>query len=549
MKRTLLFLCIFAIYASATNYYSDAQAASSGDGSFSNPFKTIADGMAILSAGDTLFIRGDQSGEGRIYKEKISVSASMANGAANAPIVVIAYPGEKVQLQPSGRSSIYADYWVFEDFKLDMGQNTDDAIRLYGNYNTFRHLHVTNGQRDGFDMSNASHNLIENCTIHNFNRSDQYDAHGIVMDGGTGNTFRGNTIYDCKGDCIQLAKYNVNSDILIENNDLYTTFGGGSENAIDMKGTQGCTIRNNKMHGFRNAPDSDGVALKINKNSDNVVIEYNEIYDSNGGFRISGGETQNIKFRYNVVHDIYLDGSPDKYGYGVQFDGVQDIDFINNTFAHIPGPLFWIASRGATNLTMKNNIFFDANAFKGSANDFNGTLLIDYNGWYQCNETISGTHDVTGSNPDFVDDANYDFHLQAGSSAINSGDPADGTGFPGERIDLGAFEFEGVTTGLQGPANQAAAFQLDANYPNPFNPATTISFNMQQTGWVQLDIFDITGRHIAGLLNDLQTQGRHQVSFRPDGRASGIYFYTLKIYTPDKRRLLFQQSRQMTFLK
>ncbi len=549
MKNMLLMLLFYTVSSFATTYYCDVQAVSSGDGSLKNPYKSIASGMSVLSAGDTLFIRGDQAGNGRIYNEKISVSSSAASGKDKAPIVVSAYPGEIVRLMPSARSSIYANYWEFKDFILDMGAHTDDAIRIYGDHNTFRNLEVTNGERDGFDMSGASYNLIENCTIHYFNRSDQYDAHGIIMDGGVGNTFRGNVIYDCKGDCIQLYKSKVNSETLIENNDLYTTFGGGSENAIDMKGTQGCTIRNNKMHGFRNAVDSDGVALKINKNSDNVLIEYNEIYDSNGGFRISGGETQNIRFRYNVVHDIYLDGSPDKYGYGVQFDGVVDITLSSNTFAHIPGPLFWIASRGATNITMENNIFYDSNSFKGSTADFNGNVQIDYNGWYQNKQSISGTNDVVGDNPGFVDEGAYDFRLTESSSAINAGNPAAGTDFPGQRIDLGAFEYQGTPTGIKNKTKSATGFYLAPNYPNPFNPSTTIHFYMQQTGLVRLNIFDITGRRIATLINALRAQGAHRVTFHPNAAASGIYFYNLTVYSQDKSRVIFQKSRQMTFLK
>ncbi len=71
------------------------------------------------------------------------------------------------------------------------------------------------------------------------------------------------------------------------------------------------------------------------------------------------------------------------------------------------------------------------------------------------------------------------------------------------------------------------------NYPNPFNPETTISFNIIEDGDVKLEVFNVKGQHVKTLINDRLLSGNHQVVWK--GRdennsnvASGIYFYRIK---------------------
>ncbi len=515
---------------SPTILFVDNQAANTGQGTFAEPFKSIQEAFRQAQKGDTIYIRGSVQEAPQIYKEEISLSSSLASGEKEHPIVVRAYQQEKVKIIPQASFSIYTAYWTFENLTFDMDGKSYDLIKLRGDHITFRHCELTNGQKDGIDANNASNMLIENCTIHNFVRSDQYDAHGIILNGGVDNVIRNNTIYDCKGDCIQLYKEDQNYGTLIEGNDLYTTLGSNSENAIDVKAARNLTIRYNKMHGFHRAEDSDGVALKINKDTDNTLVYGNDIFESNGGIRVSGGDVDSIRIERNVIHDLHVDeGDSSKYGYGIQMDGVNAIQLINNTFANIPGPLFWIASRGADGFTMENNLFFHANKFKGSISDLKDVVLIDYNGWFQCAETINGQHDVTGDDPKFVDAAAYDYRLKENSPAIDKGDPSFGTDFPGERIDLGAFEFKpatGFNTNHPPVPNQSDLLRA---YPNPFNPQTTLEFKLDKPSNVRLEIFDVLGQKIDTLLNRLQVPGHYRVRWQAGHLPAGIYFARLQV--------------------
>lgn len=73
------------------------------------------------------------------------------------------------------------------------------------------------------------------------------------------------------------------------------------------------------------------------------------------------------------------------------------------------------------------------------------------------------------------------------------------------------------------------SFKLHQNYPNPFNPSTVISYQLPEASKVQLEVFDITGRKVAKLLNERVQAGIHEVNFDASNLASGIYIYRLTI--------------------
>lgn len=72
------------------------------------------------------------------------------------------------------------------------------------------------------------------------------------------------------------------------------------------------------------------------------------------------------------------------------------------------------------------------------------------------------------------------------------------------------------------------ALVLSQNIPNPFNPATTISFNLDREGFADLRVYDMSGREVDVLLSRSVTAGPHSVRWRPAGLASGVYMYVLR---------------------
>jgi PKD repeat protein len=68
---------------------------------------------------------------------------------------------------------------------------------------------------------------------------------------------------------------------------------------------------------------------------------------------------------------------------------------------------------------------------------------------------------------------------------------------------------------------------LFENYPNPFNPTTTISFSLPATMQVKLEVFNVLGQKVTTLVDDLLEAGQHRVDWNAENVASGVYFYTL----------------------
>ena len=85
-------------------------------------------------------------------------------------------------------------------------------------------------------------------------------------------------------------------------------------------------------------------------------------------------------------------------------------------------------------------------------------------------------------------------------------------------------------------------FALEQNFPNPFNPSTTIQYYIPEAGKVSLRVFNLLGEEIKTLQDDYNEAGNYKVSF--DGRSlgSGIYFYKLdfKQYSSIKKMIILK---------
>ncbi|MEO8210003.1 MAG: T9SS type A sorting domain-containing protein [bacterium] len=93
-------------------------------------------------------------------------------------------------------------------------------------------------------------------------------------------------------------------------------------------------------------------------------------------------------------------------------------------------------------------------------------------------------------------------------------------------------------TGTLGPK----AYQLYQNYPNPFNPVTKIKFDVSQSSFVKLLIFDILGIKVTELVNEKLNSGEYEVSFDASEYQSGVYFCKLETES-------FSQTRKMLLIK
>lgn len=106
--------------------------------------------------------------------------------------------------------------------------------------------------------------------------------------------------------------------------------------------------------------------------------------------------------------------------------------------------------------------------------------------------------------------------------------------FPDDPLSISAQATLGEWSGNTGPKQQTVAKTVNAekfvlqNFPNPFNPATRISYSVPQDAFVSLKVFDVLGREVATLVNEVKNAGAHQATFNASSLPSGVYLYRLE---------------------
>ena len=90
--------------------------------------------------------------------------------------------------------------------------------------------------------------------------------------------------------------------------------------------------------------------------------------------------------------------------------------------------------------------------------------------------------------------------------------------------------------------------KLNASYPNPFNPSTTISYQLQQKANVSLVVYNSIGQEVAVLVSQQKDQGIHNVDFNASNLPSGLYIYRLQVQTPDGKGNI-SEARKMILMK
>jgi hypothetical protein len=116
-------------------------------------------------------------------------------------------------------------------------------------------------------------------------------------------------------------------------------------------------------------------------------------------------------------------------------------------------------------------------------------------------------------------------------------------GSPVRRFVKGALDYvDNIPVSITNETTIPVEYALSQNYPNPFNPVTKITFALPVQGLVSLKVYDITGREIAKLVNEVKPAGYHSVEFNGNSLSSGVYFYRIEAND-------FVQTRKMLLVK
>lgn len=116
------------------------------------------------------------------------------------------------------------------------------------------------------------------------------------------------------------------------------------------------------------------------------------------------------------------------------------------------------------------------------------------------------------------------FHIRGrGGSSLYGTDERDST------FKAVLVQYKDLETGIENSkVMDPSSFVLSQNYPNPFNPQTTIEYILPQRDHVKLTVFDLQGRVVEVLLDDMKNPGVHHVTFNGSSLSSGIYYYRME---------------------
>jgi hypothetical protein len=365
--------CLFvaaACPAFAVNYFVDPSSSGLNQGTFSNPWKSIADVpwyIDYFKPGDTVFFK-----RGQQYTGTLSINSS---GSSSAPIVFMPYgtgnaPVFQYDLAHPTDAQIYdrtiirlsmVDHVVIDGFEL-----TDHTIPV-ADHNVSAHVgygvYIYNGPNN-----KGSHNIIKNLTISRLGA-------GVAIDGGFDNTIRNCVI--------------TNLRMIINTPDVaWDDFGA---NGIIVKGSNNTIIHNYIAECWGPSYDyhMDGGAIEMYGAVSNNRILYNTAYDNLGWMEFgsgSGGQALNNVVGYNLLINNGLICWINTEGpYGLD---VQNLQFYNNNVIETYAPripeirnLIGISRTPAVSnvLTMKNNIFWltnNINITDPNSQPFNGPQLV-----------------------------------------------------------------------------------------------------------------------------------------------------------------------------
>lgn len=402
-------------------------ASDTNPGTFAEPFETPYRQPGEMSAGDLVYIKGGtlNNSDPRYPGWDCAICFFLdndPNGTATNPVAWIGYPGDPPVLGAPlpMRRGIFMDgamqYYVIANMRFTHYGGTmelsGNSHRIIGNY-SYDGIY-SNGGVIGILGNSAHHKIYGNHLRNNGEPGDKLNGSGFYLQGfGTNEDidFGWNHVEDQRGARAIQVYGHIDNDF-IDNIRIHDNLLSGSElNNMVLGGSDGSTNILGTIYVYNNIIIGAGdPGLRVNDPNGTVIIQNNVLYN-NGTPGVNGSTAQlyieraaagHITLRNNILYAV----SPQTYA---QID----------------------AAAGDQVMVADHNLYFNG----GSCPDFELTCIH--------------------ANPQFVNLPGLDFHLQAGSPAINAGiDTAvtrDYAGLPrpqGAAYDIGAFEFEQIILGI-----------------------------------------------------------------------------------------------------
>ncbi len=485
-----------------TNYLNGIQAGWSQGNSYNNTIENvIAVNFGKLSSNPDYY-----SGKGIVFaysRNMLLKNCTVVNAAA-----------EGIDFEYSDSCLVEnCDVYCDQGFsgQPDVNAATDYYLNFSGNNNVLRDCYIERvGDLDhggaGIGMKEkGEYNLIEDCVAKNLKNAAFYVRHSGVKY----NTFK---------NCVAIGGENGDGFIIRD--------GAAYNNYYDCK-TEGTGL---------------SVAFYFSGEDENATYAgyannfYNCIFEDTKNYFISYGSS-------------YVDKA------------ATDNRFINCVFNG--AEYLFTSNRDNENNQMINCIVANVGAYNwrtGKSINMVYSYTDFWNLGFDLPQDGHTTYDnILQADPKWISADNGDYHLDHYSPCIDAGIPdTTGLNLPEKdyygnprlfksnehktaTIDMGIHEYQ-QSTAIHETNRSPKTYSLENNFPNPFNPTTTIRFTLPVAEKVELSVYNISGEKVAELINDHLSAGIHSIRFDGADLASGVYLYKLhtKNFTEIKKMILIR---------
>ncbi|MBE2257180.1 MAG: S8 family serine peptidase [Ignavibacteria bacterium] len=292
--------------------------------------------------------------------------------------------------------------------------------------------------------------------------------------------------------------------------DLYNRAGNTGTNAITFRGYK-----------------------KVILLGEGTSVASNRIKDSLKTYLSSGGTSIGTKSK------LIIFGEDVGYHWGRAASTYYDLDFVSNTLGWT-----WVADRptGSTGPEGLRGVVVNPgmkDSTSGPWPDVLAKSTVPSLAYLTEFTRVAGNYNGVGRMANNFNVATFGVDFESLKNAVGGA-----SGSPQRRFLNAALDYvdQISPTNIEDPLSLPTVFELNQNFPNPFNPSTTIKFAIPKVSNVKLQVFDITGREIAVLLNDTKTPGYYEINFNASNLSSGVYFYRIQAsdFVETKRMLLIK---------
>lgn len=477
-------------YTPITVYVSQSGDDSTGNGSEENPYATIQWGIEMAITTDTLIIDDGTYFENLyIYGKDLTISSN--NGPEYCTI-----DGNQ-----NGRVIDVSNCKLFlNGFTISNGYSQHGGgLRLSASDIHIQNCIFTDNQASGSEWSNGGA-----INYQNLDSTKVYEViiNNCVFENNTADTYGGAVTFETS------SEDSSGLNVIIDSCYFYNN-SSESRGALGIKGLNtNFNISNSQFTGniaFKYAGSAIRIAQKSNGIISDCLFDTNIAYTSNeenpnaGSVHVGGGA------EVNLLNCTFVNNTAD-WGAGLLVGG--------GGIASITNCIFWENDTDQIAITSWEGI--------------GGELTVNYcdiqNGIDSINVVDSlavlvwGTGNIE-DNPLFCNPDSSVYTLAENSPCV-------GTGENGENIgayDIGCSKMS-ISDGNLTIPNK---FSLYHNYPNPFNPVTTISYQIPELLFVNLSIFNINSQLVSTLVNEQVQPGNYSIKWDAKDFSSGVYFYKI----------------------